>query len=130
MEIVREEKIENFIERYYRATAEIFEITHGRGEEEINETEAKALLKSLYVAGVLRRIDDETASNAVKLLQQARSISFGDDSIRKLEKLKDTALAVKLHTTDYAQLLLLSNSQFEEYQKLQRQLRELLRPAS
>src|SRR5215472_15565535 len=56
VEVVREERIENFVERYYRATAEIFEVTHGRGEEEIDETEVKALLKSLSAAGMLGHI--------------------------------------------------------------------------
>lgn len=127
VEVVREEKIENFIERYYRATAEIFEITHGKGEEEIDETEVKALLKSLSTAGLMRHFDDQTASKAVKLLQRARSIIFGDALTRRLEKLEDAALAVRLHTSEYAQLLLMSDAQFDEYQKLQRQLRELLR---
>jgi len=130
VEVVREEKIENFIERYYRTTAEIFEVTHGRGEEEISETEVKALLKSLSTAKLIRSVDDQTSSRAVKLLQKTRSVNYGDDLTRKLEKIDDAALALKLHTTDYAQLLLMSDTQFEEYQKLQRQLRELLKPTN
>lgn len=130
VEVAREERVENFVERYYRATAEIFEVTHGRGEEEINETEVKGLLRSLSNAGLARQLDEPTASKAVKLLRRARSISFGEDLARKLEKLEDAALAVKLHTTDYVQILLMGDAQFEEYQKLQKQLRDLLRPSS
>ena len=127
VEVVREEKIENFIERYYRATAEIFEVTHGRGVEEINSTEVKAVLRALSKADLIGSVDDQTASKAVKLLQRARSIHFGDDVTEKLERLDDAGLVIKLHSTDYAQLLLMSNAQFVEYQKLQRQLRDLLR---
>lgn len=127
VEVVREEKIENFIERYYRATAEIFEITHGREEEEVSPTEVKGVLKALSKAGILRNVDDQTSTKAIKLLQRSRSIHFGDNVTERLEKLEDAGLVVKLHTTDYAQLLLMSDSQFEEYQKIQRQLRDLLR---
>ena len=128
VEVTREERIENFAERYYRATAEIFEVTHGRGEEELNEVEVKAFLKSVSEAGLVKRADDKALTKAFKLLERSRSIMFGDDLARKLEKLEDAALALKLHTTDYAQLLLMSNAEFEEYQRLQRQLRDLLEP--
>lgn len=130
VEVVREERIENFIERYYRTTAEIFEVTHGMGEEEVDETEVKALLDSLSSAGLVRPVDSQITSKAVKILQRTRAVNFGDDLTRKLERVQDAGLAVKLHTTDYAQLLLMNDSQFEEYQKLQRQLRELLRPTN
>ena len=129
VEVTREEQIENFTERYYRATAEIFEITHGSIDKDLDEVEVKDFLKSLSEAGLVRVIDDQNASKAVKLLERSRSIIFGDDLARKLEKVKDPALAVKLHTTDYAQLLLMNDSQFDEYQKLQKQLRDLLKPA-
>jgi len=128
VEVTREERIENFSERYYRATAEIFEVTHGRGEEELNEAEVKAFLKSVSEAGLVKHADDKILSKAFKILERSRSIIFGDDLARKLEKLEDAALALKLHTTDYAQLLLMSNAEFEEYQRLQRQLRDLLKP--
>ena len=126
VEVTREEKIENFSEKYYRATAEIFEVTHGEGNEDLDETEAKEFLVSMSKAGLLGQVDDQIASRAVKLLKRARSISYGSDMAEKLEKLEDASLAIKLHTVDYAQILLMSDKQFEEYQKLQRGLRDLV----
>ena len=126
VEVTREEKIENFSEKYYRATAEIFEVTHGEGNEELDETEAKEFLVSMSKAGILSQIDDQIASRAVKLLKRARSISIGPDLAEKLEKLEDASLAIKLHTVDYAQILLMNDKQFEEYQKLQKGLRDLV----
>lgn len=130
VEVTREEKIENFSEKYYRATAEIFEITHGRGEEELDETEAKEFLISMSKAGLLDPIDEQTASRAVKLLKRSSSISHGSDLAEKLEKLDDASLAIKLHTVDYAQVLLMNAKQFDEYQKLQKGLRDLLTKSS
>ena len=126
VEVTREEKIENFSEKYYRATAEIFEVTHGEGNEDLDETEAKEFLVSMSKAGLLGSIDEPIAIRAVKLLKRSSSISHGPDLAEKLEKLEDASLAIKLHTVDYAQILLMSDRQFEEYQKLQRGLRELL----
>jgi DNA-binding transcriptional ArsR family regulator len=130
VEVTREEKIENFSEKYYRATAEIFEVTHGEGDEELDETEAKEFLVSMSKAGLLSQIDDQIASRAVKLLKRARSISHGSDLAEKLEKLDDAGLAIKLHAVDYAQILLMNDKQFEEYQRLQKGLRDLLTKAS
>ena len=129
VEVAREEKIENFSEKYYRATAEIFEVTHGQGDEELDETEAKDFLISMSKAGLLTPVGDQAASRAVKLLKRTRSISIGPDLVEKLEKLKDASLAIKLHSVDYAQILLMNNKQFEEYQKLQKALRDLLTKA-
>jgi DNA-binding transcriptional ArsR family regulator len=130
VEVTREEKIENFSEKYYRATAEIFEVTHGEGDEELDETEAKEFLVSMSKAGLLSQIDDQIATRAVKLLKRTRSISYSQGLAEKLEKLEDASLAIKLHTVDYAQILLMNDKQFEEYQTLQKGLRELLTKAS
>ncbi len=127
VEVAREERTENFVERYYRATAEIFEVTHGAVKEEFDRVESKALLKSLSVAGLVGPVDDQTLSKAVRILEQARSISFDEHLAKRLEKIEDPGLAIKLHTVDYAQILLMNDSQFEDYQRLQRELRDLLR---
>lgn len=127
VEVAREAKIENFVERYYRATAEIFEVMHGEGSEDFDENSTREVLQSLSKAGVLPQISNGTISRAIKLLKRARSISFGPDLAEKLEKqLNDAGLAIKLHTADYAQILLITDRQFDEYQKLQRELRELM----
>ena len=128
VEVSREERIENFVERYYRATAEIFEVTHGRGDGELSVAEVREFLKLMSNARLVGRVDEPTVSKAVKLLARMRSVSFGEDLLKKAENLEDAGLAVKLHSTDYAPLLLMSNAQFEEYQKLQKQFRTLLKP--
>ena len=128
VEVSREERIENFVERYYRATAEIFEVTHGKGEAELSVVEVRDFLKQMSNARLVGRVDEPIVSKAVKMLERMRNVSFGDDLLKKAETLEDAGLAVKLHSTDYAPLLLMSNAQFEEYQKLQKQFRTLLKP--
>jgi DNA-binding transcriptional ArsR family regulator len=126
VEVSREDKIENFVESYYRTTAEIFEVTHGSGHEDLDESEVREIVQSLSRAGLLRNIDNQTLSKAVKILKRTKQISFGADLMKKVESIEDAGLVVKLHSTEYSQLLLMSDHQFEEYQRLQRELRELL----
>jgi len=126
VEVSRQETIENIIEKYYRATAEIFEVRHGQGREELDEGDIREILQSLSSAGLIRRIDDRTGSRAIKLLKQMRNLGFGPDLQQKLEKLNDADLAVKLHTVDYAELVLMSDRDFAEYQRLQREFRNTI----
>jgi len=126
VEVSRQETIENIIEKYYRATAEIFEVRHGQGGEELDEADVREILKSLSSAGLIRKIDDRTGSRAVKLLKQMRNLGFGPDLQQKLERLNDADLAVKLHTVDYAELILMSDRDFAVYQRLQREFRNTI----
>jgi DNA-binding transcriptional ArsR family regulator len=126
VEVSREERVENFVESYYRTTAEIFEVTHGRGHEDLDESEVKEVVQSLSKAGLLRPVDNQALSKTVKLLKRTKQISFGADLMNKVEKIQDAGLAIKLHVTDYAQILLMSDRQFDEYQRIQKELRELL----
>jgi len=126
VEVSREERVENFVESYYRTTAEIFEVTHGSGREDLDESEVKEVVQSLSKAGLLRPVDDQTLAKTVKLLKRTKQISFGPDLVEKAEKIEDAGLVIKLHVADYAQILLMSERQFDEYQKLQKELRQLL----
>jgi DNA-binding transcriptional ArsR family regulator len=127
VEVTREERTENFVERYYRATAEIFEVTHGSVKEDFDKIESKAFLKSMSSAGLVGPVDDRVLTKAVKILEETRSISFDPHLVKRLEEIDDTALAIRLHTMDYAQVLLMSEAQFDEYQRLQKELRDVLR---
>jgi len=125
LEVAREERIENFVEKYYRATAEIFEVTHGTGEEDLNERETKQILQSLFSVGLVRKLEDQTLVKVLKILRRQGFIGFSPDLSKKLEKL-DAGVVIKLHTVDYAQILMMNDKQFYEYQELQKELRDLL----
>lgn len=126
VEVSREARVENFVEKYYRATAEVFEVTHGEGREDFDEVSSRDTLVSMSKAGLLRPLDDAKVSKALRILKQTRKVSFGTDLQKRLEGLDDAALVIKLHTADYAPVLLMTDAEFEEYQKLQRELRGFL----
>lgn len=128
IEAAREERVENFVETYYRASAESFEITHGeRGDEELDEGEVREVLNSLANIGLVRKADEQTVSRAVKLLKRVRAIGLNPKQAEKIEKLEDPNMFLKLHAADYARLLFFTDKQFDEYQSLQKELRELLK---
>ncbi len=128
IEAAREERIENFVETYYRATAEVFELTHGeRAGEELDEAEAREVLKSLAGTGLVAKMNEEKMSRAIKLLKRAKSIGYDTKLLEKLEKLEDPGLVIKLHAADYTRILFMNSRQFDEYQGLQKELRELLK---
>lgn len=126
VEVSRQETVENFIEKYYRATAEIFEVRHGEGDEELNESDVESVLRSLSSSELIGKIDDKSISRSVNILKKMRALSFGPRLQEKLNKLKDTDLAIRLHTAEYAEVLFMSDRDFAEYQKLQREYREIL----
>ena len=58
VEVAKEERVENFIEIYYRATAEVFEFSYGTGKsQEYAEQRLKEALQSLDKLGINVRID-------------------------------------------------------------------------
>src|SRR5215831_4402135 len=87
VEVAREARVENFVEKYYRATAEVFEVTHGEGKEDFDEASNRETLLSMSEAGLLRPIDDAKASKALKILKQTRKVSFGADLQKRVEEL-------------------------------------------
>ena len=126
VEVSRQETVENFIEKYYRATAEIFEVRHGEGGEDLDEADVESVLRSLSSSGLIGKIDDKSVSRSLNILKKMRTLSFGPGLQEKLDKLNDADLAIKLHTADYAEALLMSDREFAEYQRLQREYREIL----
>jgi DNA-binding transcriptional ArsR family regulator len=127
VEVSRQETVENFIERYYRATAEIFEVRHGEGDVDLDEADIGNVLHSLSMSGIIGKIDDKSISRSISIMKKMRTLGFGPDLQEKLDKLKDADLAIKLHTVEYAEVLLMSDHDFAEYQKLQREYREILK---
>jgi DNA-binding transcriptional ArsR family regulator len=130
VEVAREARVENFVEKYYRATAEIFEVTHGAGQGDFDEASGREIIQSLSKEGLLRPVDDGVIAKAIKIVKQTRRIGFGPELQKRIEKINDAGLVIKLHTADYAQILLMTDREFEEYQALQKELRSLLSKAS
>src|SRR5712691_10658007 len=66
VEVAREERVDHFIETYYRATAEMFNLSHGEGmPQAYAEEKTKETLMALSKIGLRVRTDAEVVTRIV-----------------------------------------------------------------
>src|SRR6266545_4703600 len=108
VEVGREERVDHFIETYYRATAEIFNMSHGEGvPSAYAEAKTNEALQALGKIGIQVRLDPQAASRIVDLA--------------------DVDFFVKQDVAHLAKLLSMSDKEFLEYVNLLKEHRKLLR---
>ena len=129
VEIGKEERVDHFIETYYRATAEVFEFVHGEGSEEFQASKTKEGLKALSRLGLDVELDDETITRIVDLSKRLESVGYKTKTELqdKIAELENVDFLTKQGISKYVQLLTMSDKQFDEMLDLERQLRTLLK---
>jgi DNA-binding transcriptional ArsR family regulator len=129
VEVTREERVENFIETYYRATAEVFEFSWGtsaknpaRAEQRLREA-----LLSLDKVGIKVKVEEAALGEIIKT--QAKIAEFFDESElhEKVSKLEGIDFLTRQEMASLASMMSLTDKQFQEWLGLQKELRELLR---
>jgi DNA-binding transcriptional ArsR family regulator len=129
VEVTREERVDNFIETYYRATAEVFSFSWGTSGK--NQAQAEQRLRdtllSLDKLGIKVRVEEDAVAQIIQT--QGKIESFGDkqELDEKVSKLDDVDFLGKQELTSIASMISLSDKQFLEWLELQRELRKLLR---
>ena len=129
VEVTREERVDNFIETYYRATAEVFSFSWGTSGK--NQAQAEQRLRdtllSLDKLGIKVRVEEETVAQIIKT--QGKIESFGDrqELEKRVSKLDGVDFLGKQELASVATMISLSDKQFLEWLELQKELRELLR---
>ncbi len=92
MEVAREERIDHFIETYYRAAAEVFHLAHGKGgSKEFAEGQTKDVLENLSRLGLKIRTDPENVSRIVDLQKRIEGFGSEPELSDRLEKLGSSA---------------------------------------
>jgi DNA-binding transcriptional ArsR family regulator len=129
IEITREERVDNFIETYYRATAEVFEFSFGTGSK--NQAHAKERMRDTLLAldklGMGVRVEDDTVTQIVKVQEKIVDLSARRDLQEKVSKLEEVDFLGKQELTSVATMISLTDEQFLEWLDLQKELRRLLR---
>ena len=129
VEVTREERVDNFIETYYRATAEVFSLswgTSGKNQAQAEQRMRDTLL-SLDKLGIKARVEEATVAQIIKT--QGKIESFGDrqEIEEKVSKLDAVDFIGKQELASVATMISLSDKQFLEWLELQKELRRLLR---
>lgn len=127
IEAAREERIGHLVETYYRAAAEVFQLSHGEGGAEVGERMVREALEALPKLGLPVRIDDELVSKAVKLFRKEGSMGIKPELEEKLNSMEDLGFLTKQGVTEFAKFLSMTDRQFEEYTGAARELRDLLK---
>ena len=129
VEIGKEERVDHFIETFYRATAEVFEFVHGEGSEEFQASKTKEGLKALSRLGLDVELDDEDIARIVDLSKRLESVGYRTKTELqdRIAELENVDFLTKQGIAKYVQLLTMSDKQFDEMLDLERQLRTLLK---
>ena len=128
IEVAREERIDHFIETYYRAAAEVFEFTYGDASgQEYQEARTKEALRALSRVGLVLQIDEETVSKLAKMFSRMHSAGSKPDLEEKIAQLEGLDFFTKQDAAKIARELSMSDKQFDELLSIQREARELLK---
>jgi DNA-binding transcriptional ArsR family regulator len=128
VEVAREERVDHFIETYYRATAEIFNMSHGSGSSSAyHEEKAAESLKALATIGLAVREDPTMASRLVELEKRMEQIGEKQNWADAIAGLEDVDFFVKQGVDHMSKLLMMNDKEFNEYLNLVREERKLLR---
>jgi len=133
IEVAKEERIGHFIETYYRATAEFFVFTNGEEKDEeggrLEEARIREALQALPSLGLGNSIDKPTADRLVGLVRKASHAWTGKPAHEISEKIAerdDLDYFTKQSVIEYAQIVLMSEKNFDEMQRNQKEVRNLL----
>jgi DNA-binding transcriptional ArsR family regulator len=127
VEVAREERVDHFIETYYRATAEMFNMAHGSGaSSEVLEQEEREAIQNLAKLGLTVHLDDATVARIVDLLKKLKSPEEKSPWMDKVNELKDVSFLGKQSLLEYVNLVSMSDKDFEERLKRERDLRKIL----
>jgi DNA-binding transcriptional ArsR family regulator len=128
IEVTREVRIDHLIESYYRATAEIFNLTVGNsvsGKAAFSEN-IEVALKALKEIGFNVTYDQKDTAKLAELwmkLDDCCSAKQYEDAIEKL----DVDFFVKQDVREYAGMLAMSEAQLKQQDKIKEKITALIR---
>ena len=131
IEVAKEERVEHFIETYYQATAEIFQFNYGEeSNKEYSEARTKEALDALNRIGLILPMDDDTVSKFSLIRGKINSIyqRCSLDPSEKISQIDGLDSFTKQDAIEIACKISMSDQQFEEMQRLDAEIRKLLKP--
>ncbi len=128
VEVSKEERIENFIEIYYKATAEVFEFSYGTGTAPgYMEQRLKESLESLHKLGINVKVEPEIISKIVEIQKRLESLGSNPALDEKVQALEGTDFLGKQEIKSYARMATMTDEQWQEWFRLYRDLSKLLK---
>lgn len=130
IEVAREERIDHFIETYYRASAEIFQLSHGESKCCDDSDHSREAMEGLAKIGAISKPDSHTISKAIELMGKLGKLETKPKWADKITALEDADFFAKQSMHEYANLITLSDEDFDEVVRIEKELRKLLSPST
>lgn len=128
VEVGREERVDHFIETYYRATAEMFNLSHGEaGGTKIIEEEVREALGALDKLGLRAEVDAEVVSKVTSLTKCMKEPSATSSWTERVNELDEVSYIGKQSLLEFLYLMSVTDKEFETFLKNYRELRKTLR---
>src|SRR2546428_12845177 len=130
VEVAKEERVDHFIETYYRATAEVFEFIHGEGgSEKDGEQRTREALQAMNQLGINANVNDEIIAKMMKIAKQKDKLALTPEMEERIQELEGIDFNGKQKIAAKATLLMMNDKQFEEWLNFERSRRNLLKSA-
>ncbi len=126
VDVAREERVGNFIETYYRASAEVFEFHHGEAGSEEAEKHFQEAFGALAQVGLDVKADPGVVKKVAELHAEMDKIGLPASLEEKISQLDDVAFFTKSKVYELAQLATMSDKQFEKMIDTEKALRRLI----
>lgn len=126
VEVAREERVDHFIETYYRATAEVFEFTHGENPGRHFQKQLKEVAEVLARLGMDVNADDDVLAKIAKLEGKISQLGMRPELEEKIQQLEGVGFFTRHGAYKYAQMATMTDKQFDEMLNAERELRHLL----
>ena len=128
VEVAREERVDHFIETYFRATAEMFNLAHGKtGGSKVMEEEVREALGALGKLGLKTKVDSSTVTKIVNLMKEMKGPESEGPFTEKVNELEDVSYLAKQELLEFLYLVTIDDDEFEDFLKCYRELRRILR---
>ena len=128
LEVAREERVDHFIETYYRAAAEVFFCFHGESDkcDRPWSDSVKGALKAFGKLGLGSDIDDALATKVLDVRKKMESLGDNPDLEKRVAEIEDLDLFTTQTLIEYARVVTMTDEEFEQFLELQREARRLL----
>ncbi len=126
VDVAREERVGNFIETYYRASAEVFEFHHGEAGSEEAEKHFQEAFDALAKVGLDVKVDPGAVQKVAELHAEMDKIGLPASLEEKISQLDDVAFFTKSKVYELAQFATMSDKQFEKMIETEKALRRLI----
>ena len=130
VEVAREERVDHFIETYYRASAEVFEFTHGEPGSEEAVNQVKEAFEALARVGLPTKASPEIIQKVMEVESSMNRMGLSPGLEEKIAHLEDVGFLTKSHAYKLAQFATMTDGQFEEWIKTEKTLRTLMKSAA